>query len=372
MPYASEATEYRTCALVRHVGVLTAVVGSQLHRARYWAEGQDRTCREGGGLCHFFLGPFDDVERCGHRRVHTVPLLSSGNGDAVSDGFGCVNVALQLPLVSVDWACLVRGCVSWVSQIGAWSVAAEAGYALLTRHLMLCLYRDTSQGVGQLLRHRNEDENPGNAKHLLGLFSEESLMSALCLDTTTGENVRRSTCERATIFRGDEDQGNSHHWCIRALRGRFGGGTMDVFESTVQQVLQKGHIGTPVSVRWILAEPESGGVQTLARMLAAAECWLGSRPIRIHARGGGSEGSTTVSAVFERGQTAILIHSKQGDRSDLMVLGNQGAVYHEDQIFLPQLSALLMDTRLSELASLVEVAVNSSDAIQTEEGGDGS
>ena len=27
---------------------------------------------------------------------------------------------------------------------------------------------------------------------------------ARCLDTTTGENVRRSTCERATIFRGEQ------------------------------------------------------------------------------------------------------------------------------------------------------------------------
>ena len=38
------------------------------------------------------------------------------------------------------------------------------------------------------LRHRNEDENPGNAKHQLGLFSEESAMSTRCLDTTTDEN----------------------------------------------------------------------------------------------------------------------------------------------------------------------------------------
>ena len=37
--------------------------------------------------------------------------------------------------------------------------------------------------------YRNEDENPGNAKHQLGLFSEESLMSIRCLDTTADENV---------------------------------------------------------------------------------------------------------------------------------------------------------------------------------------
>ena len=34
------------------------------------------------------------------------------------------------------------------------------------------------QGVRQYIAYRNENENPGNAKHLLGLFSEESLMSA--------------------------------------------------------------------------------------------------------------------------------------------------------------------------------------------------
>ena len=49
--------------------------------------------------------------------------------------------------------------------------------------------RPIPKGVRQFLRHRNEDENPGNAKHQLGRFSEESLMSTRCLDTTTGENV---------------------------------------------------------------------------------------------------------------------------------------------------------------------------------------
>ena len=53
--------------------------------------------------------------------------------------------------------------------------------------------------------YRNENENPGNAKHQLGLFSEESLMSTRCLDTTTDENVATfnvRTFKRATILEG--------------------------------------------------------------------------------------------------------------------------------------------------------------------------
>ena len=43
-------------------------------------------------------------------------------------------------------------------------------------HVPLC---PIPQRVGQYVVYRNENENPGNAKHQLGLFSEESAMSAL-------------------------------------------------------------------------------------------------------------------------------------------------------------------------------------------------
>ena len=35
------------------------------------------------------------------------------------------------------------------------------------------------EGVGQFLRHRNEDENPGNAKHQLGLFFRGGIRSEM-------------------------------------------------------------------------------------------------------------------------------------------------------------------------------------------------
>ena len=36
-------------------------------------------------------------------------------------------------------------------------------------------YGQPDEGVGQYVVYRNEDENPGNAKHQLGLLSEEYL-----------------------------------------------------------------------------------------------------------------------------------------------------------------------------------------------------
>ena len=40
----------------------------------------------------------------------------------------------------------------------------------------MCLRLAHWKGIRQSLGYSNENENPGNAKHQLGLFSEESLM----------------------------------------------------------------------------------------------------------------------------------------------------------------------------------------------------
>lgn len=106
---------------------------------------------------------------------------------------------------------------------------------------------------------------------------------------------------------------------------------MKSIQSHVQHVIEQRRVGTPVFVRWIMRTPEPEPA-ILATMLTVAEGWLQSRPLRLYVRA--NEGATTLNVLFEGGQTTLLILAEEvpdkAPHTDLMLLGNRGAMYAQD------------------------------------------
>ena len=107
---------------------------------------------------------------------------------------------------------------------------------------------------------------------------------------------------------------------------------MTAFQQTVQQTLESERIGIPVFVRWLTHLPCNDLAQTLAAMLEIAQSWLQAEPVRLYVQGDEGGKQLTASVVYAAGQTALVtavrLTSEETPKTDLMLLGNRGAIYH--------------------------------------------
>ncbi len=115
--------------------------------------------------------------------------------------------------------------------------------------------------------------------------------------------------------------------------------------SIIHQTLATERIGSPVFVRCIAHLPTENIRASLAEMLFTAQLWFNTEPLRIYIQGEADVNQMTASVLYEKGQTALLtltaIPPTGRPGIDLMLIGNEGAIYH-DELMAGQDSLTLM------------------------------
>jgi len=106
------------------------------------------------------------------------------------------------------------------------------------------------------------------------------------------------------------------------------------FHRAVDATLAAKRLGTPVFVRYLLqSQDKANGVPArLAQIAGTVRDWLSQIPERIYALGAAKNGHVTLLLEFRAGASAHISWSAAPRASvDLTLLGNHGALYHDDR-----------------------------------------
>ena len=111
---------------------------------------------------------------------------------------------------------------------------------------------------------------------------------------------------------------------------------MELLKQSVQSVLEKDRIGSPVFLRCVLNIAGGGEnlLSPVAEVVALANEWIPSPPASVYAQGSAGTTQVTVMVHYVGGQMALLSVNRVEVETaiDIMLVGNQGVIYHETPI----------------------------------------
>ncbi|MDE0637573.1 MAG: hypothetical protein OXI43_17185 [Candidatus Poribacteria bacterium] len=111
---------------------------------------------------------------------------------------------------------------------------------------------------------------------------------------------------------------------------------MELLKKSVDSVIEKDRIGSPVFLRCVLhiASDTSSLLQPTAEMVALSNRWIPSQPQRVYAKGDADATQVTVMVQYTDGQMAVLSINRVETETaiDIMLVGNKGVIYHETPI----------------------------------------
>ena len=111
---------------------------------------------------------------------------------------------------------------------------------------------------------------------------------------------------------------------------------MELLKESVQSVLEKERIGSPVFLRCVLhvAGDSANLLSPVAELVALANGWMPSSPTHIYAQGDADGTQVTVMVHYVGGQMALLsVNQADVDTAiDIMLVGNKGVIYHETPV----------------------------------------
>ena len=146
---------------------------------------------------------------------------------------------------------------------------------------------------------------------------------------------------------------------------------MELLKKSVQSVLEKERIGSPVFLRCVLhvAGDASNLLSSVAEMAALANGWMSSPPARVYAQGEADGTQVTVMVHYVGGQMALLSVNRVDLETaiDIMLVGNKGVIYHETPVgrhYLNATSPQLGDT--GELTEAIAQSLESGQPIMLE------
>ena len=147
---------------------------------------------------------------------------------------------------------------------------------------------------------------------------------------------------------------------------------MELLKKSVQSVLEKERIGSPVFLRCVLhvAGDASNLLSSVAEMAALANGWMSSPPARVYAQGEADGTQVTVMVHYVGGQMALLSVNRVDVETaiDIMLVGNKGVIYHETPVgrhYLNATSPQLGDT--GELTEAIAQSLESGQPIMLED-----
>lgn len=111
--------------------------------------------------------------------------------------------------------------------------------------------------------------------------------------------------------------------------------TLADLHRAVQATIASKRLGQPVFVRYLLCSRDRADAvpARLTQLTAAVRDWLGQVLERVYAVGTPKSGQVSLTLEFRGGATALVgwaASPPRGDGIDLTVLGNHGAVYHDN------------------------------------------
>ncbi len=108
---------------------------------------------------------------------------------------------------------------------------------------------------------------------------------------------------------------------------------MELIKQSVQSVLDKDRIGSPVFLRCVLNITGEGEnlLSPVGEMVALANEWIPSPPASVYAQSGTETVQVTVMVHYVGGQMALLSVNRVDVETaiDIMLVGNKGVIYHE-------------------------------------------
>ena len=136
---------------------------------------------------------------------------------------------------------------------------------------------------------------------------------------------------------------------------------MELLKKSVQSVLEKERIGSPVFLRCVLhvAGEASNLLSPVSEMAALANGWMPSSPARVYTQGDADATQVTVMIHYVGGQMALLSVNRVNIETaiDIMLVGNKGVIYHETPIGRHYLNAT--SPQLGALGELTEAIAQS-------------
>lgn len=136
---------------------------------------------------------------------------------------------------------------------------------------------------------------------------------------------------------------------------------MELLKKSVQSVLEKERIGSPVFLRCVLnvASDSANLLSPVAETAALANGWIPSLPGRVYAQGDADATQVTVMIHYVGGQMALLSVNRVDIETaiDIMLVGNKGVIYHETPVGRHYLNAT--SPQLGATGELTEAIVQS-------------
>ncbi len=111
---------------------------------------------------------------------------------------------------------------------------------------------------------------------------------------------------------------------------------MELLKKSVQSVIEKDRIGSPVFLRCVLhvAGDTADLLPSLGEAAALANGWIPSAPASVYAQGGAEATQMTVMVHYVGGQMALVSVNRVDVETaiDIMLVGNKGVIYHETPV----------------------------------------
>lgn len=146
---------------------------------------------------------------------------------------------------------------------------------------------------------------------------------------------------------------------------------MELLKKSVQSVLEKERIGSPVFLRCVLHVAGQGTnlLPSAAEMAALANGWMPSTPARVYAQGDADGTQVTIMIHYVAGQMAMLSINRVDVETavDVMLVGNKGVIYHETPVGRHYLNAITPEFgETGELADAIAQSLESGQPITVE------
>lgn len=111
---------------------------------------------------------------------------------------------------------------------------------------------------------------------------------------------------------------------------------MELLKESVQTLIQKERIGSPVFLRGLLNinSKNCSLLTPLTELVALANTWIPSDPQKVYAQGEIDGTQVTTMVQYADGQMAMLSVNRVDTETaiDIMLVGNKGVIYHETPI----------------------------------------
>ena len=136
---------------------------------------------------------------------------------------------------------------------------------------------------------------------------------------------------------------------------------MELLKKSVQSVLEKNRIGSPVFLRCVLhvVGEDMSLLSPVAEMSTLANEWIPSPPASVYTQGDADGTQVTVMVHYVGGQMALLsVNRVDVDTAiDIMLVGNKGVIYHETPVGRHYLNAIAPE--FGETGELTEAIAQS-------------